>query len=195
MVWATSGPARHANRPESGGLSAGSLWSKGSVRSPVVGAPSAHGDQRKLRVVGSFADLGQQPGDHFADACDLRLGGAGALRTPRPGRPTMSETSWTARLRTRIATLVPPGQALPDRQPVYVASWVYVFGALTLASLVVVIGSGCVLAIGGSGWWHVSSLGHYVNSVHLWSVELLLGFIVIHLWGKFFMAAWRGERA
>ena len=57
------------------------------------------------------------------------------------------------------------------------------------------IGSGCVLAIGGSGWWHVSSLGHYVNSVHLWSVELLFGFMVIHLWGKFFMAAWRGRRA
>ena len=110
--------------------------------------------------------------------------------------------------------LVPPGQALPDRQPVYVASWIYVFGVLTLASLVVVIaswiyvfgvltlaslvvviGSGCVLAIGGSGWWHVSSLGHYVNSVHLWSVELLFGFMVIHLWGKFFMAAWRGERS
>jgi quinol-cytochrome oxidoreductase complex cytochrome b subunit len=78
---------------------------------------------------------------------------------------------------------------------VYVASWIYVFGVLTLASLVVVIGSGCVLAIGGSGWWHVSSLGHYVNSVHLWSVELLFGFMVIHLWGKFFMAAWRGERS
>ena len=62
-------------------------------------------------------------------------------------------------------------------------------------SLVVVIGSGCVLAIGGSGWWHVSSLGHDVNSVHLWSVELLFGFMVIDLWGKFFMAAWRGQRS
>lgn len=109
---------------------------------------------------------------------------------------TTGDTSnWTNWLRTKIVGLVPPGQALPDRQPVYVASWIYVFGVLTLASLVVVIGSGCVLAIGGSGWWHVSSLGHYVNSVHLWSVELLFGFMVIHLWGKFFMAAWRGERS
>jgi len=91
--------------------------------------------------------------------------------------------------------LVPEGQALPERQPVYVASWIYVFGVLTLAALVVVILSGGVLALGGSAWWHVSSLGLFVNSVHLWSVELFFAFMVIHLWGKFWMAAWRGGRA
>jgi quinol-cytochrome oxidoreductase complex cytochrome b subunit len=37
-------------------------------------------------------------------------------------------------------------------------------------------------------------LGHYVNSVHLWSVELFFVFMVVHLWGKFWMAAWRGRR-
>jgi ubiquinol-cytochrome c reductase cytochrome b subunit len=34
-----------------------------------------------------------------------------------------------------------------------------------------------------------------VNSTHLWSVELFFVFIVVHLWGKFWMAAWRGRRA
>jgi quinol-cytochrome oxidoreductase complex cytochrome b subunit len=34
-----------------------------------------------------------------------------------------------------------------------------------------------------------------VNSLHLWSVELFFFFMVIHLWGKFFMAAWRGNRS
>jgi ubiquinol-cytochrome c reductase cytochrome b subunit len=33
-----------------------------------------------------------------------------------------------------------------------------------------------------------------VNSLHLWSVEAFFFFMVIHLWGKFFMAAWRGKR-
>ena len=108
---------------------------------------------------------------------------------------TTDPRNWTNRLRGRVEGLVPPGQALPDRQPVYVASWIYVFGVLTLSALAVVILSGCVLAIGGVQWWHVSSLGHYVNSVHLWSVELFFGFMVIHLWGKFWMAAWRGKRA
>jgi ubiquinol-cytochrome c reductase cytochrome b subunit len=108
---------------------------------------------------------------------------------------TTDPRNWTNRLRGRVEGLVPPGQALPDRQPVYVASWIYVFGVLTLSALAVVILSGCVLAIGGVQWWHASSLGHYVNSVHLWSVELFFGFMVIHLWGKFWMAAWRGKRA
>jgi hypothetical protein len=31
--------------------------------------------------------------------------------------------------------------------------------------------------------------------MHLWSVELFMAFMVIHLWGKFWMAAWRGRRA
>ena len=66
---------------------------------------------------------------------------------------------------------------------------------LTLAALLVVLGSGGVLALKGPGWWHVSSIGRYVNALHLWSVELFMAFMVIHLWGKFFMAAWRGKRA
>jgi quinol-cytochrome oxidoreductase complex cytochrome b subunit len=119
--------------------------------------------------------------------------------TTRTGELSPAETTdpknWTNKLRGRIEGLVPPGQALPARQPVYVASWIYVFGVLTLSSLVVVVASGCVLAMGGSAWWHVSSLGHYANSVHLWSVEMTFGFMVVHLWGKFWMAAWRGKRA
>jgi quinol-cytochrome oxidoreductase complex cytochrome b subunit len=34
-----------------------------------------------------------------------------------------------------------------------------------------------------------------VNSLHLWSVEIFFFSMVIHLWGKYFMAAWRGGRA
>ena len=108
---------------------------------------------------------------------------------------TSGETSWTVRLRGHIAGLVPPGQALPDRQPAYVASWIYVFGVLALAALLVVVGTGVLLAMGGVAWWHTSSLGHFVNSMHLWSVEVFFAVMVIHLWGKFWMAAWRGKRA
>ena len=84
---------------------------------------------------------------------------------------------------------------MPDRQPAYVASWIYVFGVLTMAALSVVIVTGMVLAIFGPTWWHVSSTGLFVNSLHLWSVEVFFFTMVVHLWGKFFMAAWRGQRA
>ena len=116
-----------------------------------------------------------------------------ATQAGGPAAPT--PTSWTVRTRDGISRIVPPGQVLPDRQPAYMSSWIYVFGVLTLAALIVVIGSGVLLAMGGVTWWHVSSLGHFVNSLHLWSVELFFAFMVIHLWGKFWMAAWRGNRA
>ena len=103
--------------------------------------------------------------------------------------------SWTVRVRNRLGRTVPPGQLLPDRQPVYVRSWIYVFGVATIAALVFVIISGLVLVLGGATWWHTSSVGHFFNSMHLWSVGLFFAFMVIHLWGKFFMAAWRGKRA
>jgi len=106
----------------------------------------------------------------------------------------MSAANWTVALRERISRTVPPGEVLPDRQPAYVGSWIYVFGVLTLTSLVVVVATGCVLALGGLDWWHRSDLAHFVNSLHLWSVELFFFFMVIHLWGKFWMAAWRGGR-
>jgi len=103
--------------------------------------------------------------------------------------------NWTGALRRRAVKALPPEQLLPDRQPAYVSSWIYVFGALSLAALVWALVSGTWLALAGAAWWHTSTVGHFVNSLHLWSVELFFFFMVIHLWGQFFMASWRGRRA
>src|SRR6266702_7449865 len=102
---------------------------------------------------------------------------------------------WTGWLRQRAVRELPPERLLPDEQPAYVASWIYVFGVLTLSALLVVLISGAILALKGPTWWHLSATGLYVNSLHLWGTELFMAFMVIHLWGKFFMAAWRGRRA
>jgi ubiquinol-cytochrome c reductase cytochrome b subunit len=109
--------------------------------------------------------------------------------------PTERRGSWTVVTRERLVEALPPEQALPDRQPAYVASWIYVFGVATLAALVVIIISGIAISVGGINWWHTTTVGHFFNSLHLWSVELFFFFMVVHLWGKFFMAAWRGRRA
>jgi quinol-cytochrome oxidoreductase complex cytochrome b subunit len=105
------------------------------------------------------------------------------------------ERSWTVRLRRRAVAALPPEKLLPDGQPTYVASWIYVFGVLSLAALAMLIGTGTILALKGPGWWHTSGLGKFFNSLHLWSVELFFFFMVIHLWGKYWMAAWRGGRS
>ena len=39
---------------------------------------------------------------------------------------------WTAWVRRRALRSFPPDQLLPDSQPVYVASWTYVFGVATV---------------------------------------------------------------
>jgi hypothetical protein len=107
---------------------------------------------------------------------------------------TSIDQQWTTRLRRRVAGKLPPEKLLPDTQPAYVSSWIYVFGVTTMSALAVVIGSGLLLSLRGPQWWHESSIGHFVNSLHLWSVEIFFFAMVVHLWGKFFMGAWRGGR-
>src|SRR5579859_7521941 len=131
---------------------------------------------------------GVRAGPAAGDAAD----GAAAARTPAADDGT--DGMWTSRVRRRALTSLPPGKLLPDTQPAYVASWIYVFGVGSLAALGVAIVSGFALALGGPDWWHYNPLGHFFNSLHLWSVELFMALLVIHLWGKFWMAAWRGRR-
>jgi quinol-cytochrome oxidoreductase complex cytochrome b subunit len=105
----------------------------------------------------------------------------------------MSEM-WTAKLRNKWQKNLPIEKLLPDEQPAYVASWIYTFGVLTLGALASIIATGVVLAFEGPAWYHVSHIGKFFNSMHFWSVQLFFVFMVIHLWGKFWMAAWRGNR-
>ncbi len=102
--------------------------------------------------------------------------------------------SWTVRAREAAVEALPPEKLLPDGQPTYVASWIYVFGVATIASLIVMVGSGMILALKGPAWWYHTGIGHFFNSVHLWAVELFFFTMVVHLWGKYWMAAWRGGR-
>ena len=104
-------------------------------------------------------------------------------------------SSWTERTRDYLGRKLPAANLLPDRQPYYVGSWVYIFGVITIAALVWVILSGIVLAFFGPQWWHVSGVGRFFNGLHFWSVQLFFVFMVLHLWGQYFAAGWRDGRA
>jgi ubiquinol-cytochrome c reductase cytochrome b subunit len=117
------------------------------------------------------------------------------MSTISPKPPRAPSKSWTLWVRDRAVDALPPEKLLADKQPSYVSSWIYVFGVLSLASLAVLILSGTILALKGPAWWHFTGVGHFFNSMHLWSVELFFFFMVVHLWGKFWMAAWRGGRS
>jgi len=116
-------------------------------------------------------------------------------------RPVESPTSapegssWTQAIRRFLEGRIPMAHLLPDRQPCWVGSWVYVFGAAAIAGLVCVISTGVVLAFFGPQWWHVSNVGHFFNALHFWSVQVFFVFMVLHLWGQYFAAGWRDGRA
>jgi quinol-cytochrome oxidoreductase complex cytochrome b subunit len=104
-------------------------------------------------------------------------------------------SSWTARARDYLDRRLPSSNLLPERQPYYVGSWVYVFGVVTIAALFWVILSGIILAFFGPQWWHVNAVGRFFNSLHFWSVQMFFVFMVLHLWGQYFAAGWRDGRA
>jgi len=96
-------------------------------------------------------------------------------------KPQAEHSNWTLATRRLLERRLPLKNMLPDRQPYYVGSWVYIFGVVAIAGLIWVVGSGVVLAFFGPQWWHQSSAGRFVNS--------------LHLWGQYFMAGWRDGRA
>ena len=123
------------------------------------------------------------------------VAGTSAQPPGAPSAPDEAGGNWTRGVREGVSRRWPWQQLLPDKQPRYVASWVYMFGVAAIAALVWIVVSGLILVFFGPTWWHVSSTGKFVNSVHFWSVQLFFGFLVLHLWGQFFMAGWRHGRA
>ena len=103
-----------------------------------------------------------------------------SIREDRKSEPVEEYYTWTGKARGWLLKHLPADKLLPQDQPSYVASWIYVFGMGAIVSLVFILVSGVVLSLNGPAWYHVSDFGHFVNSVHLW--------------GKYWMAAWRGGR-
>jgi hypothetical protein len=68
-------------------------------------------------------------------------------------------STWTGKVRGWMLHRLPPDKLLPEDQPSYVASWIYVFGMGAIAALVYIIISGCILALNGPSWYHVSAWG------------------------------------
>ncbi|HET9059191.1 MAG TPA: cytochrome b N-terminal domain-containing protein [Acidimicrobiales bacterium] len=157
----------------------------------LIRFPGHPGAEEGSAVEGTESDgAGAREGAAHSEQAGYGAPGTGDAPGVVPG-----DRTWTGAIRRAGLRLLPPGKLLPDRQPAYVASWIYVFGVAALASLGLAIVSGFAIALGGSDWWHTNPVGHFFNSLHLWSVELFMALMVIHLWGKFWMAAWRGKRA
>ncbi len=84
--------------------------------------------------------------------------------------------------------------ALPTKMPTYVNSFGYFFGTMTLAALVVIVGTGIFMTLFGPAWRHSSDVGAFINAMHFWGVEMFYFSIILHILFKLFTAAWRGGR-
>ena len=84
--------------------------------------------------------------------------------------------------------------ALPTRMPAYVNSVAYLFGAATLMGFALLVITGIIMCLFGPTWYHFSRAGHFVNSMHFWSTQILFASLLLHLAVKFVMAAWRDRR-
>ena len=101
----------------------------------------------------------------------------------------------TKAIRDKIKKEVDIDEILPDKLPVYVSSFVYMFGIITLVSLIVIILSGFIMVSKGVLWYQTSPLGFFFRSMHFWGVQVFFFFLTLHFLTIFFMAGWRGGRA
>ena len=81
-------------------------------------------------------------GKTYPAEADLPAGTDPGTLAGSPGRRAAADLGededsgmWTSRLRRGALRLLPPGKLLPDRQPAYVASWIYVFGVAAVAAM------------------------------------------------------------
>ena len=101
--------------------------------------------------------------------------GTGGRSRERRARRRASAPGPRASARAPGGRACRPRSCCPTSSPPYVASWIYVFGVLSLASLARDHRLGDrSSALKGPAWWHVTGIGHFFNSIHLWSGRAVL---------------------
>jgi quinol-cytochrome oxidoreductase complex cytochrome b subunit len=83
--------------------------------------------------------------------------------------PTERRASWTVGTRERLVKALPPEQALPDSQPAYVASWIYVVQTNFDSQWISTQAKDGINATGAGAFWNVLNLGQML----LWHIMLL----------------------
>ena len=102
--------------------------------------------------------------------------------------------SMTEKLQGYVKDNLTLDDALPTKLPTYVNSVAYLFGVLTLSTLVMLVLTGLVLAIFGPEWHHITATGKFFHSLHFWGVQLFFAFMILHLATKYFLGAFRDGR-
>lgn len=85
-------------------------------------------------------------------------------------------------------------QMMIEKVPSYGNKFLYSLGFLTAISFVMLIISGVVMTLFGPNWWLTTGFGGYMRSVHLWSTQAMVLFVILHLLIVFFTSGFRKPR-
>lgn len=78
--------------------------------------------------------------------------------------------------------------------PAYANKLFYSLGFLSMISFMLLLISGIIMSFYGPNWWLTSTAGKYLRSVHLWSTQAFVVFIILHLLVVFFTSAFKPPR-
>ncbi len=78
--------------------------------------------------------------------------------------------------------------------PSYANKFFYSLGFLTMVSFTLLVISGAIMVLFGPDWWLTSPWGVFMRSVHLWSVQAFMVFVILHLIIVFVTEAYRPPR-
>lgn len=70
----------------------------------------------------------------------------------------------------------------------------YSLGFLSMISFVILIVTGLIMVFFGPTWWLTDGWGTYVRSVHMWSTQAFVLFIILHLLVVFFTSGFKKPR-
>ena len=84
--------------------------------------------------------------------------------------------------------------AMIKNVPSFGNKFFYSLGFLSMISFVMLIVTGLVMVFFGPTWWLTSGWGTYVRSVHMWSTQAFVLFIILHLLVVFFTSGFKKPR-
>jgi len=85
-------------------------------------------------------------------------------------------------------------QLMIEKVPSYGNKFLYSLGFLTMIAFVMLLVSGVLMTLFGPNWWLTTRMGGYTRSVHLWSTQAMVLFVILHLLIVFFTSGFRKPR-
>jgi ubiquinol-cytochrome c reductase cytochrome b subunit len=86
------------------------------------------------------------------------------------------------------------GPLMIEKAPTYANKFFYSLGFLSAISFFLLLISGIIMSLRGPGWWLTDTTGIYLRSVHMWSTQAFVIFIILHLLIVFLTSAFKKPR-